>query len=142
MYTLPLLALAAVTSAAADTPPAAYTVPISYYKLDNGLKVVLSKDTTAPLVTVAVYYNIGFRNEPKNRTGFAHLFEHMMFQGSNNLPKGEFDKLTNGNGGMNNGSTRFDFTNYYEVVPSHVLEPILWAEGDRMKGLLLTPPTY
>jgi zinc protease len=139
MYTLPLLALAAVTSAAADTPPAAYTVPISYYKLDNGLKVVLSKDTTAPLVTVAVYYNIGFRNEPKNRTGFAHLFEHMMFQGSNNLPKGEFDKLTNGNGGMNNGSTRFDFTNYYEVVPSHVLEPILWAEGDRMKGLLLTP---
>jgi zinc protease len=123
-------------SAQAQKP---YTVPITYYKLDNGLKVVLTKDTKAPLVTVAVYYNIGFRIEPRNRTGFAHLFEHMMFQGSGNLPKGEFDKLTHGKGGFNNGSTRFDYTNYFETVPSNMLEPMLWAEADRMKGLDLTP---
>jgi zinc protease len=114
-----------------------YQIPVTYYKLPNGLKVAMSKDTTAPIVTVAVYYNIGFRIEPKNRTGFAHLFEHMMFQGSRNLPKGEFDKLINGSGGTNNGSTRFDYTNYFEIVPSHTLEPILWSEADRMKGLLL-----
>ena len=111
------------------------TIPVEYYKLTNGLKVVLSPDKHAPIVTVAVYYNIGFRIEPKNRTGFAHLFEHMMFQGSKNFPKGEFDKLTERNGGFNNGSTRFDFTNYFEVMPAHMLEPILWAEADRMKGL-------
>lgn len=139
MLSSTLLTFAFVAASATADPAPPYTVPVSYFKLDNGLRVVLSKDASAPLVTVAVYYNIGFRNEPKNRTGFAHLFEHMMFQGSNNLPKGEFDKLINGNGGTNNGSTRFDFTNYFEIVPAHVLEPILWAEADRMKGLLLTP---
>ena len=77
-----------------------YNVPVEYFTLDNGLKVVLSKDDTAPVVTVAVYYNIGFRNEPKDRTGFAHLFEHMMFQGSENLGKMEFIKLVNDNGGV------------------------------------------
>lgn len=112
-----------------------FRVAVEYHKLDNGLKVVLSPDPTAPIVTVGVYYNIGFRIEPKDRTGFAHLFEHMMFQGSENLSKGEFDKLTERNGGINNGSTRFDFTNYFEIMPSHMLEPILWAEADRMKGL-------
>jgi zinc protease len=111
------------------------TIPVEYYKLPNGLKVVLSQDNHAPIVTVAVYYNIGFRIEPKNRTGFAHLFEHMMFQGSKNFKKGEFDKLTERNGGFNNGSTRFDYTNYFEVMPTHMLEPILWAEADRMKAL-------
>ncbi len=112
-----------------------FQVPVEYYKLGNGLKVVLSQDKTAPTVVVAAYYNIGFRIEPKDRTGFAHLFEHMMFQGSKNLPKGEFDKLTEKSGGINNGSTRFDFTNYFEVMPTHMLEPILWAEADRMAGL-------
>jgi len=115
-----------------------FTVPVTYFKLPNGLKVSLSRDTTAPLVVVAVYYNIGFRIEPKNRTGFAHLFEHLMFEGSKNLPKGEFDKLIEGNGGISNGSTRFDFTNYFEVVPAHVLEAMLWGEADRMKSLALT----
>jgi len=127
----------AFSAAAAETAPG-FTVPITYYKLPNGLKVALSRDATAPLVVVAVYYGIGFRIEPKNRTGFAHLFEHLMFEGSKNLPKGEFDKLIEGNGGQNNGSTRFDFTNYYEVVPSHVLETMLWGEADRMKNLDLT----
>ena len=115
-----------------------YNVPVEYFTLDNGLKVVLSKDDTAPVVTVAVYYNIGFRNEPKDRTGFAHLFEHMMFQGSENLGKMEFIKLVNDNGGVLNGSTRFDFTNYFEIIPAHKLETFLWAEADRMKGLAIT----
>ena len=110
-------------------------VPVEYQKLSNGLKVVLSPDTATPTTVVAVYYNIGFRNEPKDRTGFAHLFEHMMFQGSQNLGKMEFIKLVESNGGTLNGSTRFDFTNYFQVVPSHKLETILWAEADRMRGL-------
>src|SRR6187399_1972875 len=113
-------------------------IPVDYYKLDNGLKVVLSQDKTAPIIAVGVYYNIGFRIEPKDRTGFAHLFEHMMFQGSKNLGKMEFIKLVQQNGGVLNGSTRFDFTNYYEVMPSHKLETALWAEADRMKGLAVT----
>jgi predicted Zn-dependent peptidase len=110
-------------------------VPVEYYKLKNGLKVVLSRDLTTPTAVVAVYYNIGFRNEPKDKTGFSHLFEHMMFQGSQNLGKMEFIRLVESNGGLLNGSTRFDFTNYFQVVPSHVLETILWAEADRMRGL-------
>ena len=113
-------------------------IPVTYYKLNNGLKVVLSPDKTAPTIAVAVYYNIGFRNEPRNRTGFAHLFEHMMFQGSENLGKMEFIQLVQKNGGVLNGSTRFDFTNYFEVMPAHKLETALWAEADRMKGLKIT----
>ncbi len=115
-----------------------FSVPVEYYTLDNGLRVVLSPDATAPIVTVAVYYNVGFRLEPRDRTGFAHLFEHMMFQGSENLGKMDFVKLVQENGGILNGSTRFDFTNYFEIVPSHKLETMLWAEADRMKGLVIT----
>ena len=121
-----------------NNDPDELKVPVTYYKLGNGLKVVLSTDKTAPTVAVGVYYNIGFRNEPKNRTGFAHLFEHMMFQGSENLGKMEFIKLVQQNGGVLNGSTRFDFTNYWEVMPAHKLETALWAEADRMKGLKIT----
>jgi predicted Zn-dependent peptidase len=113
-------------------------VPVTYYKLPNGLKVVLSPDKTAPTIAVGVYYNIGFRIEPRNRTGFAHLFEHMMFQGSENLGKMEFIQLVQKNGGILNGSTRFDFTNYFEVMPAHKLQTALWAEADRMKGLKIT----
>ncbi len=112
-----------------------FVVPVEYHKLDNGLKVVISQDNTAPTAVVAVYYNIGFRNEPRDRTGFAHLFEHMMFQGSDNLGKMEFVKLVQSNGGILNGSTRFDFTNYFEIVPQHKVETFLWAEADRMRGL-------
>lgn len=118
--------------------PAPMEVPVIYYKLNNGLKVILSKDKTAPTIAVGVYYNIGFRIEPKDRTGFAHLFEHMMFQGSKNLGKMEFVSLVQKNGGILNGSTRFDFTNYFEVMPAHKLETALWAEADRMKGLSIT----
>ena len=116
----------------------AFTVPVTYYKLPNGLRVTLSPDSSAPTVVTALYYRIGFRVEPKDRTGFAHLFEHMMFQGSQNLGKMEFVKLVQANGGVLNGSTRFDFTNYFELLPSNKLETALWAEADRMKGLAVT----
>ena len=117
---------------------AGFSIPVEYRTLGNGLKVVVSPDPSVPTATVAVYYNIGFRIEPRDRTGFAHLFEHMMFQGSENLGKTEFIKLVQGNGGVLNGSTRFDFTNYFEVVPAHRLETMLWAEADRMRGLAIT----
>jgi predicted Zn-dependent peptidase len=122
----------------AEPPATELKVPVEYYKLPNGLRVVLSQDHTAPTVCVAVYYRIGFRVEPKDRTGFAHLFEHMMFQGSQNLGKMEFIKLVQQNGGILNGSTRFDFTNYFEILPSNKLETALWAEADRMNGLAVT----
>ena len=129
------MALAAPLPAGAQAPS---PMPIEYHRLDNGLKVVLSPDPTAPVATVAVYYQIGFRIEPRDRTGFAHLFEHMMFQGSRNLGKMEFIKLVQSNGGVLNGSTRFDYTNYFETVPAHTLETMLWAEADRMRGLAIT----
>ncbi|MCG6922482.1 MAG: insulinase family protein [Acidobacteria bacterium] len=143
---LPKLALASALALVLASPPPvgadvggeAFTVPVEYHKLDNGLKVVLSRDTTAPTAVVAVYYNIGLRIEPRDRTGFAHLFEHMMFQGSKNLAKMEFVRLIQSNGGVLNGSTRFDFTNYFEIVPSHTLEMMLWGESDRMRALDIT----
>ena len=137
-----LISGASIGSPAPVAPPATtgkLHIDTQYYTLANGLKVVLSRDPLVPTATVGVYYGIGFRIEPRNRTGFAHLFEHLMFQGSKHAPKGEFDKIIAGNGGVNNGSTRFDFTNYYEVVPSNALESVLWVEGDRMHGLDLTP---
>ena len=103
--------------AARQNVSAALNIPVEYHTLSNGLKVVLSRDTTSPTAVVGVYYNIGFRIEPKERTGFAHLFEHMMFQGSQHLGKNAFIGLVESNGGVLNGSTRFDFTNYYEIIP-------------------------
>lgn len=125
-------------SAPVSATAAEFHAEVDYHKLDNGLKVVLSEDHTVPTTTIGVYYGIGFRIEPRDRTGFAHLFEHMMFQGSNNLGKAEFIALVNSNGGVLNGSTRFDFTNYFEVVPSNKTETFIWAEADRMRGLDIT----
>jgi len=110
-------------------------IPVVYYKLPNGLKVVISEDHIAPVVTVAVYYNVGFRLEPKGRTGFAHLFEHMMFQGSANVKKFEHAKYIEANGGSLNGHTDFDYTNYYQSMPSNRVELGLWLESDRMRSL-------
>ena len=115
-----------------------FAVPLVYYTLPNGLRVILSADHTAPTVVTALYYRIGFRVEPRDRTGFAHLFEHMMFQGSENLGKMQFIRLVQENGGILNGSTRFDFTNYFELLPANKLETALWAEADRMKSLAIT----
>ncbi len=117
------------------TPSPGWTIPVESFVLDNGLRVVLSPDRSAPTVVVAVYYRVGFRSEPRGRSGFAHLFEHLMFQGSANLGKMEFIRLVQANGGILNGSTRHDFTNYFEVLPAHRLETALWAEADRMRSL-------
>ncbi len=103
--------------------------------LGNGLRVVIAPDAAAPVVTVGVYYKIGFRLEPRGRSGFAHLFEHMMFQGSANAPKMMHIKLVNSSGGLLNGSTHYDVTNYFEAVPSNALERMLWLEADRMRAL-------
>jgi zinc protease len=110
-------------------------IAIESKMLANGLRVVIAPDAAAPVVTVGVYYKIGFRLEPQGRSGFAHLFEHMMFQGSANVPKMEHIKLINSSGGVLNGSTMYDVTNYYEAVPSNALSRVLWLEADRMRAL-------
>ena len=112
-----------------------WNLPVHTKKLDNGLTVMISEDHSSPTVGVSVVYHVGMRLEPKNRTGSALLFEHLMFQGTPNAPKGVFDKTITGGGGRNNGSTRADFTNYIETAPASSLEPILWLEADRMKTL-------
>ena len=113
-------------------------IPFETYKLPNGLNVILSVDRTTPTVAVDVWYHVGSKNEIAGRTGFAHLFEHVMFTGSGNVPYGLHDKLTEGVGGGNNGSTSNDRTNYYETIPSNYLESALWLESDRMGFLLDT----
>ncbi|MEL7448560.1 MAG: pitrilysin family protein [Pseudomonadota bacterium] len=123
---------------AVDTGAGSLNLPVHYHRLDNGLRVVISEDRSVPVATVAVYYQIGFRIEPRDRTGFAHLFEHMMFQGTPNLGKNGYATLVQSNGGTMNGSTRFDFTNYFAAVPSHKVETMLWAEADRMRALSIT----
>ena len=118
---------------------ASFTVPVVYKTLPNGLRVVVSENHVAPVVVVEVMYRIGFRIEPRNRTGFAHLFEHMMFQGSEHVAKFEHVRIVSENGGVLNGSTRFDHTNYFEVMPSNALELAMWLEADRMRSLKVTP---
>jgi zinc protease len=118
-----------------------WNLPVQVKTLDNGLTVVVSEDHSSPTVGVSVVYHVGMRLEPKNRTGFAHLFEHLMFEGTPNAPEGVFDKVITGGGGRNNGSTRPDFTNYIETAPVSALESILWLESDRMKTLDFKPET-
>lgn len=115
--------------------PGAWRVPVTQRKLANGLTVVVSEDHSAPTFGLCISYGIGFRLEPQGRTGFAHLFEHMMFEGTPNAPKGVFDRVIEGGGGFNNGDTRYDFTEYIESAPVSALEPILWLEADRLKTL-------
>lgn len=111
---------------------------IEEYSLDNGLRVVLNKDEAVPVVSVAVYYNVGSRNERPGRTGFAHLFEHMMFQGSENVPKaGHFQYIMKAGGTMN-GTTSSERTNYFETLPASQLPLALWLESDRMRSLAVT----
>ena len=110
--------------------------------LDNGLKVVLNPDHSAPTVAVSVTYKVGSSNEIEGRTGFAHLFEHMMFQGSQHAKKGEHFTLISDRGGNLNGTTNSDRTNYYEVLPANELELALWLEADRMRWLSVTPENF
>jgi zinc protease len=113
-------------------------VPVESYKLKNGLRVILSRDNAVPVITVYMIYDVGSRSEEKGRTGFAHLFEHMMFEGSANAPKGTQFAQVESNGGILNGSTHPDFTDYYEVLPSNKLATALWLESDRMRSLSIT----
>ena len=112
------------------------------HRLDNGLRVLLAPDSTVPIVAVAVYYDVGSRNEVKGRSGFAHLFEHMMFQGSANVAKAEHFLLVNHRGGECNGTTSEDRTNYYQTLPSSELELALWLEADRMRSLAITADNF
>lgn len=115
---------------------ASINIPFERMTLPNGLEVILAPDHTVPQVAVNLYYHVGSKNELQGRTGFAHLFEHVMFTGAGHTPYGTHDRLTNGVGGSVNGSTNNDRTNYYEVVPSNYLESALWLESDRMGFLL------
>lgn len=110
-------------------------LPILERTLANGLRVVSVRDNTTPTVAIHVWYNVGSKDDPQGRSGFAHMFEHMMFKSTKNMPSEKMDRLTEDVGGFNNASTYDDFTNYYEVVPSNYLETLLWAESDRMVNL-------
>jgi predicted Zn-dependent peptidase len=111
-------------------------IPIERHELPNGLRIVLSHDDRAPIVAVNLWYAVGSRHEKPGKTGFAHLFEHMMFQGSEHVAKGEHFNLVQAAGGTLNATTWLDRTNYFETVPSHELELALWLESDRLAGLL------
>jgi predicted Zn-dependent peptidase len=111
-------------------------IPLERHCLDNGLKIVLSQDSTVPIVAVNIWYGVGSRNELPGQTGFAHLFEHMMFQGSKHVPKNKHFELIERAGGTLNATTWFDRTNYFETVPSRDLELALWLESDRMGWML------
>src|SRR5687767_4197484 len=113
-------------------------IPIETFRLDNGLLVTLSEDHTAPIVAVNVWYHVGSANERAGRTGFAHLFEHLMFEGSKHVKEGEFDTLLEAAGANNNGSTNNDRTNYVIDIPANALELALFLESDRMAYLLDT----
>lgn len=117
-------------------PDSGYPWPIETTRLDNGLRVVVSEDRTAPAVAVNLWYDVGSRHEPQGQTGFAHLFEHLMFEGSVNVAKTEHMKLIQGAGGSLNATTNPDRTNYFETVPAEHLELALWLEADRMGGLV------
>lgn len=112
-----------------------WKAPTSMKKLANGLTVVVSEDHSAPTFGICVSYGIGFRLEPEGRTGFAHLFEHLMFEGTPNAPKGVLNRVIEGGGGSMNGDTRYDFTEYIETAPVSALDALLWMEADRMKTL-------
>ncbi|WP_297507472.1 pitrilysin family protein [uncultured Caulobacter sp.] len=134
----PKAAAAAPAVSAIKVPPIVYQQRV----LPNGLKVFTSRDTTTPNVSVQVWYGVGSKDDPNGRSGFAHLFEHLMFKATRNMPSETLDRLTEDVGGFNNASTWDDFTNYYEVAPANHLERLLWAESDRLKGLVIDQPVF
>jgi predicted Zn-dependent peptidase len=128
-----LMCLVAAVGTAGEKPPG--HIEYKEYTLDNGLRVILSEDNSVPIVAVNVWYHVGSGYEEPGRSGFAHLFEHMMFEGSENLDKTEHFKLISKAGGTMNGSTTQDRTNYYETLPANRLNLGLWLEADRMRSL-------
>ena len=134
-----IMALLAPSASAAQDPT---RIEVETYVLPNGLTVILAPDRTSQVVAVDVWYNVGSRNEVKGRTGFAHLFEHMMFQGSANVKKAEHFQYIERAGGDLNGSTAEDRTNYYQQLPSNRLNLALWLEADRMRSLAITQENF
>src|SRR6187455_1741973 len=146
LLAIPLAQSPQAQSPPAQSPPAQsppvqpppLQVPYRQFRLANGLTVILHQDRSVPIVAVNVWYHVGSANERPGRTGFAHLFEHLMFEGSKNVKEGEFDTLLEAAGGNNNGSTTNDRTNYVIDVPSNAIELALFLESDRMAYLLDT----
>ena len=132
-FGLAFLLFIATPAAAADVPPIAF----KSRTLTNGLKIYYSRDPATPNVTVQVWYGVGSKDDPEGRSGFAHLFEHLMFKATRNLPSEAFDRMTEDVGGFNNAGTADDYTTYYQVVPANHLERLLWAEADRMSTLVV-----
>jgi len=137
---LMLLAVPLGAQSPAPSAPPLIQVPFRQFQLPNGLNVILHQDKTVPVVAVNVWYHVGSANEKPGRTGFAHLFEHLMFEGSKNVPEGQFDILLEAAGANNNGSTNNDRTNYVIDLPSNALELALFLESDRMAYLLDAMP--
>src|SRR2546425_748027 len=139
----PVLAQTQTAPHDGSVPPLKIEVQYNQFTLPNGLHVILHEDHSVPVVTVNMWYHVGSARERTGRTGFAHLFEHLMFMGSGHVKPGEFDEWLEGAGGTNNGSTENDRTNYWINVPSNALELALFLESDRMGYLLdtMTPPT-
>jgi len=144
LATLPLLLLSILAPAASQNAPAAaapappagrITVPHERYRLDNGLDVILAPDHSLPKVEVNLWYRVGSKDEPLGRSGFAHLFEHLMFMGTNRVPNSEFDSIMEAGGGANNATTSEDRTNYFDWGPAPMLETLLWLEADRLESL-------
>jgi zinc protease len=151
LLTVALVALGTAAQAAPKAkakpkaPAAAVAVkPVDYVyrKLPNGLRVYSIRDTGSPNVSVQVWYDVGSKDDPAGRSGFAHLFEHIMFKATRNLPSEAFDRLTEDVGGYNNASTADDYTNYYEVVPANYLKTLLWAEAERMGSLVVDEANF
>ena len=117
-------------------------LPIKERKLPNGLTVVSVRDNSSPTVSIHVWYNVGSKNDPPGRNGFAHLFEHIMFKSTKNMKSEMFDRLTEDVGGYNNASTDDDFTQYFEVIPSNHLETLLWAEAERLQNLTVDEANF
>src|SRR3954447_13559351 len=134
---------------AGEPPPAAPApsitvppLPLKHSSLPNGLEIYSVEDHSSPTVAVQVWYHVGSKDDPKARSGFAHLFEHMMFKGNEHLKPETFEELTENVGGENNAYTAPDVTVYHEVVPSNYLEPVLWAEAERMSSLALNDGNF
>jgi zinc protease len=140
LLAVPLMAQSPAPSSSSSPVPAPLEVPYRQFQLSNGLNVILHQDKTVPVVAVNVWYHVGSANEKPGRTGFAHLFEHLMFEGSKHVPEGQFDILLEAAGANNNGSTTNDRTNYVIDVPTNALELALYLESDRMGYLLDAMP--
>ena len=121
--------------AALTVPAAAQDVKVEKYKLPNGMTVILHQDKTLPVATINTWFKVGSKDEPDRRSGFAHLFEHLMFMGTKRVPQGQFDVIMETAGGSNNASTSQDRTNYYSFGPSNLLQKLIWLDAERLEAL-------